>query len=855
MLRAMAVDDAEAHAQLATPRWGLKVALYTRLYCSSTSVFNPHSCLILLSSRLRLGSSLSALGWRTAELDLYTAFLLHEDSAPVTWYCAPPSHSRRMERTVRRLLRGRAAGCSNVLYHGQCLVHPSLLMRGGVRVSRTVQRPGELVLVFPHAYHMSFDHGLVACESALFATERWIEYGKRHHTCSCQARRTPSMASIVREFQPSLAKSWTRGEDFGPHPEDERDAADLDEKFRKKLEREREKVTEDLFTFVLHEDRKLQYDYKNDRLHTPFPLKEKEKKKFEAWKRSFRKEMDIYQHRQKSDLRFKMDIRTGKCSLAALEYLRKSLELDKVKEGRELVAMGLFRKVQREVRHVPEAFLREKKVEAEERRNVKKIEKTMTAQLYRHVMKDEITAIVDPDTKELLSAKDDVMKAFLQVMPMSDLIQSGVFKLERERKVKIIKHVVEKSEMKKGSDSIEVDVYHYNGTDKIEKVYIAPRSKEILGDLPFELEKKMEDGVTIEDCLKGGTLTIIASLMVRRQEQHKREYACSEDIYWHRSKEIEVRLDSRERRFVAAEEANEREMVSFMMMAWADWEGMMARGELLKIGEVLVPKSKELEEHEQVRTSSKCITDSSTGGEILVHHAHSSKKAGRQVFSIQGEVVDADWIDPANLERSLSALRVSGGDWKTVSSTPGNSNVMTTLTNLPLRFLSSLEYEVLCTGAEGKIRVRMDPSDPNLVMEEDREKLGVLSCLPADILVAKGFLANRKTVKSLDRESEEALLSLIGKNFELRCRGNILSAVSPTERVAYMVKLSSSFDDDDIRRVIEAETRCIREEEAEVIRTEVEVLDGIEDDGYDSNCSEDPGELNRREALAEIYSK
>ena len=41
------------------------------------------------------------------------------------------------------------------------------------------QEAGEFMITFPYSYHAGFNHGYNCAESTNFASERWIEYGKR----------------------------------------------------------------------------------------------------------------------------------------------------------------------------------------------------------------------------------------------------------------------------------------------------------------------------------------------------------------------------------------------------------------------------------------------------------------------------------------------------------------------------------------------------------------------------------------------------------------------------------------------------------------------------------------------------
>ena len=57
-------------------------------------------------------------------------------------------------------------------------------------VYQITQEAGEIMITFPYGYHSGYNHGFNCAESTNFATERWIEYGKRclqvysHSFCS-----------------------------------------------------------------------------------------------------------------------------------------------------------------------------------------------------------------------------------------------------------------------------------------------------------------------------------------------------------------------------------------------------------------------------------------------------------------------------------------------------------------------------------------------------------------------------------------------------------------------------------------------------------------------------------------------
>jgi len=52
------------------------------------------------------------------------------------------------------------------------------------------QEAGEFMITFPYGYHCGFNNGFNCAESTNFASERWIDFGKRaqvvsHHAVFC----------------------------------------------------------------------------------------------------------------------------------------------------------------------------------------------------------------------------------------------------------------------------------------------------------------------------------------------------------------------------------------------------------------------------------------------------------------------------------------------------------------------------------------------------------------------------------------------------------------------------------------------------------------------------------------------
>lgn len=69
--------------------------------------------------------------------------------------------------------------CPAFLRHKMSLISPTMLKRYSIPYDSIVQEEGQIMITFPYGYHSGFNHGFNCAESTNFASQRWIEYGKR----------------------------------------------------------------------------------------------------------------------------------------------------------------------------------------------------------------------------------------------------------------------------------------------------------------------------------------------------------------------------------------------------------------------------------------------------------------------------------------------------------------------------------------------------------------------------------------------------------------------------------------------------------------------------------------------------
>ena len=169
---------------------------------------------------LYFGMWKASFAWHTEDMDLHSINFLHYGDAKF-WYTIPPEYARRFERMAAGLFPNLEKECPAYLRHKMCMISPNLLRQNSIPYNKIVQKEGEIMITFPLGYHSGFNTGFNIAESTNFATERWIEYGKRCTKCYCKSDTVYiSMETFVKRFQPDRYENWLKGKDIGRHPEE-----------------------------------------------------------------------------------------------------------------------------------------------------------------------------------------------------------------------------------------------------------------------------------------------------------------------------------------------------------------------------------------------------------------------------------------------------------------------------------------------------------------------------------------------------------------------------------------------------------------------------------------------------------
>ncbi|EKX51736.1 hypothetical protein GUITHDRAFT_65602, partial [Guillardia theta CCMP2712] len=131
-----------------------------------------------------VGMYRAAFAWHCEDMDLHSINYLHW-GAPKTWYSVPATHGHKLEALARKHFPTQADQCKEFLRHKSNMIEPSILLKAGIPLTRTVQYAGEFVINFPGAYHSGFNNGYNCAESCNFATEYWVPFGCQAKPCSC----------------------------------------------------------------------------------------------------------------------------------------------------------------------------------------------------------------------------------------------------------------------------------------------------------------------------------------------------------------------------------------------------------------------------------------------------------------------------------------------------------------------------------------------------------------------------------------------------------------------------------------------------------------------------------------------
>lgn len=447
---------------------------------------------------LYFGMWKATFSWHVEDMDLYGINMVHY-GAPKTWYCVPPKYGHLLEQAARSIFPNVASWCSNFMRHKTCLIAPHVLDQYGVPYQKVVQEARNIIIVFPYAYHSGFNHGFNIAESTNFATERWIEYGKRQRPCDCSRSRVKfTMDPFVKRFQPDMYAHWMSGDDIAPHPEDPPEVA---AEIRLRAQNPAE--------YARQAEEKLR--------------KAEEKRRSKQKAKIVTADPDaamvlVCRHVELAHVEVEVNKKTFKFR-SGRNLLQDFCGIEDP-DAKDLLDRGVLIKVTERVLHRPSP----KKRTSTTASSSSSVAEEIPVAVYKHV-NDDLEAIVDPATLELLDPNPDLMEFFKgEPCTMSQLIAAGVFIKNFDGVYKINK-TLEQEEPKPPkvakidlNSAPEVTTTTTNATPTPTKVSVHERpAKEIKVD-----SKKGAPCTVYKHRYTGGFLTVSAKFkkVIGRKSEH-----------------------------------------------------------------------------------------------------------------------------------------------------------------------------------------------------------------------------------------------------------------------------------------------------------------------------------------------
>lgn len=126
------------------------------------------------------------------------------------WYGIPDSISEKFHATLLKIVPNYCLNKSLWLPSDTVMVPPNVLVENGVSLCRTVQEPGQFVVIFPKAFTSSISTGYVVSESVYFAPPNWLNtaqsaFDELKKSCeSCMFSYDRLLLNIAADFRSSV---------------------------------------------------------------------------------------------------------------------------------------------------------------------------------------------------------------------------------------------------------------------------------------------------------------------------------------------------------------------------------------------------------------------------------------------------------------------------------------------------------------------------------------------------------------------------------------------------------------------------------------------------------------------------
>lgn len=137
----------------------------------SIDIFNAKKCATLLSDVKHpmrgvktpysyFGKKGSYFAWHVEDMDLY-AINIQYFGAPKQWYSIPPEEGYKLEQLgkefypldYQKCFQDEDIYCENPFRHKKFTISPEILKEKDIKCQKLIQYEGQIIIVFPYAYH------------------------------------------------------------------------------------------------------------------------------------------------------------------------------------------------------------------------------------------------------------------------------------------------------------------------------------------------------------------------------------------------------------------------------------------------------------------------------------------------------------------------------------------------------------------------------------------------------------------------------------------------------------------------------------------------------------------------------
>jgi hypothetical protein len=117
---------------------------------------------------LYYGMLFSSFCWHTEDLYLYSLNYMHEGASKI-WYSISAEHKEKMDEYIKAKYYATLLKQPDLIHKLTIHINPIELIENGIKVYRTVQKPGEIIVTLPKGYHAGFSTGLNIAEAVNFS--------------------------------------------------------------------------------------------------------------------------------------------------------------------------------------------------------------------------------------------------------------------------------------------------------------------------------------------------------------------------------------------------------------------------------------------------------------------------------------------------------------------------------------------------------------------------------------------------------------------------------------------------------------------------------------------------------------